>query len=116
MNHTKRNNINAETEGHQSEPQHSFWKGHIKLFGPLVNESPNEIRHLVERMAHETIATHDPDLHSIVKISDDSEILTTDAELAERIGKAIMHSYKGQLDVKRSLRKGTTEVVWRQSA
>jgi hypothetical protein len=89
--------------------------GHVTLSGPFLAQHRDEILGLVRN--EETRAKAEHPLERIMQIADangEITITTTDLHLPRRIGEALKHAWKGELDVKFSPDEYLVRVHWRR--
>ena len=88
------------------------YSGHVILQEPATPEERKELRHLIAHVANDT-RQDNPQARIVgMQEHDDTLVVTTTTEfLAERLGKAIQHAFKGTL-VLRHPPDGVVEVRW----
>jgi hypothetical protein len=88
--------------------------GELAIAGGFVARHKDEILHLVGHQEEQEKAEHP--LHRIMSIEADGVILvqTTDIHLPRRIGEALYHAYRGELDFHYDKEAYAIRVSWRR--
>lgn len=92
-----------------------FPAGYVTLTGEFLATHRDELLRLARH--EETKENSDHPLHRIMAIEGQPDkilITTTDIHLARRIGEALHHAYRGDLDVKYSPDEYAVRVSWRR--
>ena len=95
--------------------QDHFPAGHVTLSGPFLAEHGAEITGLVSNEEARAKAEHA--LERIIEVTKDDAgmaITTTGTHLARRIGEALQHAWKGELEIKYAPNEYLVRVSWKR--
>ena len=89
--------------------------GHITLSGPFLEQHREEILGLVRNEEARAKAEHPLErIMQIVEADGEITITTTDLHLPRRVGEALKHAWKGELELKFSPDEYLVRVMWRR--
>ena len=93
----------------------NFPAGYVTLSGPFLAEHRDEVIGLVKN--EETRAKTEHPLERIMGVKDEdgtTVITTTELHIARRIGEALSHAWRGELEIKQSPDEYLIRVYWKR--